>query len=211
MHYIEIRDLLNFESLAKRLYADAFIRLVNYKEINECNASAEADDFYYKLTGNRIIHREKKCIPRDREYRQQTKRGILVNSRGETIDGGNNRTGQSQINIKMNNTDFNILCNMFGIVNPNQSELNGIVEDVLKAKFEAYENFSLSDKAKTIVLYHRDKYQQSKINEYKACYIPCEYNAYITEIQKRNYKTENFKNSKTFVLSVILHEYIGYV
>lgn len=62
-----------------------------------------------------------------------------------------------------------------------------------------------------IVLYHRDKCQQSKINGYKACYIPCEYNAYITEIQKVNYKTENFKNSKTFVLSVILHEFIGYI
>ena len=208
---IKENRLEEFEEMAKKIYAKAFIRLVNYKEINSDNISDDADNFYYKLTGKRIKHHKNVINIRDREYRQPIKRGILMNSRGDIIDGGDNRSGQTQINIKMNDNDFYRLCNTFGIINPNQSELNNIVEQVLKQKFDSNKQFSLSEGARLAVLYHRDKCQQSKINNYKACYIPCEYNAYITEIQKRNYQTANFKNSKTFVLSVILHEFIEYI
>ena len=205
--YFKSNELEKFETVARRIYNDAFIRLIDYKLMAHMDISKESKDYYYKLTKkkiNNVKHREE-------EYRHPVKRGILENNKGDVINGGCNKRNQTNINIKMNDSDFEILCEKFNIMNPTQSQLNDIIEDVLKAKFESNEQYTLRKKARLAVLYHRDRNKQSRLSRYKACYIPCEYNAYITEIQRINYKTENFKNSKTFVLSVILHEYIGYV
>lgn len=210
-HYMEIGDLANFERLARKLYAKAFIRLVNYKEINSTNVSDEADDFYCKLTGNRLKAANRKASPRDREYRKHKKRGILENSRGEYIEGGNNTKYQSQVSIKMNDDDFLTLCRLCNVQNPNQSELNGMIEDILYAKFDSQEQYSLRDAARIKVLYNRDKRAQSKVGSYKTCYLPSEYVKYIERIQLVNNGTDNFKNSRPFVVSVILHEFIGYI
>lgn len=210
--YMNTLQLDKFEKLAKKLYKDAFITLIDHCNLAKEPISDEANTYYYKLTGKNIKPRDYKSPgARDREYRQQVKRGVLQNTRGDIIYGGDNKSNQTQINIKINDTDFCKLCDSFGIMNPNQSDLNGMIESILRQKFESKYQYSLSEKAKIAVLYHRDKRQQSMIQHLKACYIPCECNAYITKIQQMNYKTSNFKNSKTFVLSVIIHEYLGYM
>lgn len=207
--YQESRQLQKFEELARKLYNDAFIRLVNRRIETDTDSemSDNAANYYKNLTGKTLT---RKSIARDREYRAPVTRGILVNSKGECIDGGDNTKNQTQLTISMNDEDFNKLCTMFGILEPNQSDLNGMVEEVLKAKFDSDRQYTLSEKARVAVLYHRDKREQSKVRGFSTCYIPSEYHEYIKRIQKANYGLANYKNSKTFVLSAILHEFIGY-
>lgn len=212
--YMKNNELEKFETVARKVFNSAFIEMVEHKDRAVVTISYEADK-YYNILKNRhgagVTNTIRCTNPRDREYRAPVGRGLLVNKRGESIDGGDNRYNQTQISIKMDNNDFIKLCNSFGISKPDQSQLNDIVESVLQQKFESYQQYTLSDKARLAVLYHRDSRKQSLVNKYSACYIPCEYNAYITKIQRLNYGTPNFKNSKSFVLSVILHEYIGYM
>lgn len=212
--YMQNNELEKFETVARRVFNSAFIEMIDHKDKAIVTISYEANDYYNTLKNRHstgVTSRLDNNSTRDREYRAPVERGLLINRRGECIDGGDNKYNQTQISIKMDDNDFIKLCNSFGISKPDQSQLNGIVESVLQQKFESYQQYTLSTKARLAVLYHRDNRKQSLVSKYEACYIPSEYNAYITKIQRANYGTPNFKNSKTFVLSVILHEYIGYV
>lgn len=212
--YMENNELEKFETVARRVFDSAFIDMVDHKDKAIVTISYEANSYYNNLKNRNsvgVTSRLANNSPRDREYRAPVERGLLINRRGESIDGGDNKYNQTQIGIKMDDNDFIKLCNSFGISKPDQSQLNGIVESVLQQKFESYQQYTLSDKARLAVLYHRDSRKQSLVSKYEACYIPSEYNAYITKIQRANYGTPNFKNSKTFVLSAILHEYVGYM
>lgn len=210
--YMQNNELEKFETVARRAFDSAFIDMINHKGQAIVTISYEANNYYNNLKNRYRSTNGVRCInPRDREYRAPVERGLLTNKRGESIDGGDNKYNQTQISIHMDDNDFMKLCSSFGINKPDQSQLNDIVENVLQQKFESYQQYTLNDKARLAVLYHRDNRKQSLVSKYAACYIPSEYNAYITEIQRKNYGTPNFKNSKTFVLSVILHEYIGYM
>lgn len=208
--YEEEQQLAKFEALARRLYDSAFVRFIDHKDLVTCRVTDGAAAYYKKLTG-KTLKIPKSTSPRDRDYRQPVERGVLENSRGDRLVGGDNKTHQTQVQLSMNNDDFFKMCSMFGIVNPNQSDLNGIVEQILYQKFDSNSQYTLSKKARLAVLYHRDKREQSEVRKFKTCYLPSEYNEYVTKIQQANYKTDNFKNSKPFVVSVILHEFIGYV
>lgn len=208
--YEEEQQLDKFEAIARRLYDSAFIRFIDRKDFVSCRVTDGAAIYYKKLTG-KTLKLPKSTSPRDRDYRQPVERGVLENSRGDRIIGGDNKTHQTQVQLSMNNDDFFKMCLMFGVVNPNQSDLNGIVEQILYQKFDSNRQYTLSKKARLAVLYHRDKREQSEVRKFKTCYLPSEYNEYVTKIQQANYKTDNFKNSKPFVVSVILHEFIGYV
>ena len=210
--YMQNNELEKFETVARRVFDSAFIDMINHKGQAIVTISYEANNYYNNLRNRYRSANGVRCTnPRDREYRAPVERGLLTNKRGESIDGGDNKYNQTQISIHMDDNDFMKLCSSFGINKPDQSQLNDMVENVLQQKFESYQQYTLNDKARLAVLYHRDSRKQSLVSKYGACYIPSEYNAYITEIQRVNYGTPNFKNSKTFVLSVILHEYIGYM
>lgn len=216
--YAQEFDVDGFENLARRLYGRSFIVLVDRHYIDRLPESGRRfyrrclDDYGYKL-------------PRDREYRQPNQRGLLKNSRGEVIDGGDNRVNQTQVTLHINDSDFVKLCKRFGLEKmPNQSELNDIVENVLHQKFESGEQFTLRDGAVAKMMFSRNADLQRNIKGYKSCYVPCEYNAYLKKILEHNYNNNEdreqssfndrnkpkIKNTKSFVLGTILYEYLGY-
>lgn len=216
--YAQEFNVDGFENLARRLYGRSFIVLVDRHYIDRLPENGRRfyrrclNDYGYKL-------------PRDREYRQPNQRGLLRNSRGDIIAGGDNRVNQTQVTLHINDADFITLCKKFGLEKmPNQSELNDIVENVLHQKFESGEQFTLRGSAIAKMMFSRNADLQRDVRGYKSCYVPCEYNAYLKKILENNCsnsETKNMdqfnnkdkpriKNTKSFVLGTILYEYLGY-
>lgn len=216
--YAQEFDVESFENLARRLYGRSFIILVDRHYVDRL---PESGKHFYR----RCINEYRYKLPRDREYRQPNQRGLLRNSRGDIIAGGDNRVNQTQVTLHINDADFITLCKRFGLEKmPNQSELNDIVENVLHQKFESGEQFTLRGSAIAKMMFSRNADLQRDVRGYKSCYVPCEYNAYLKKILENNCgnnETKNMdqfnnkdkpriKNTKSFVLGTILYEYLGY-
>lgn len=198
--YDKREDRTYIFSILSNEYKNEFITLVNRGDINLIHCSNKLRELYRKYG------------PRDREYRLPVSRGILDNGK-DIIIGGDNRVNQTQLKLNIIDKAFDNLMMIYDYDNINQSDLNGIVEDILKTKFNSSEPYIINDHAINAVVVNKHKKKFSKVNKFKTIYIPCELNAYISYIIELSNKSENkngvpAKNNKSAVLSAIVYEFL---
>ena len=193
------------EKYLKKAYAKSFIRLVDRKvfDLNE------------KRYSNKLIsmHKKHKSMPRDREYNEQKERGQLYCYGGIVIDGGNNKENQTVIELKLSDEAFVDFLKCTGNPNPDKSDWVRLVQEMLDAKSQSPNLFTINQHAIETYLINRYKKHSSilednkKKKQYANCvYIPCEYYEYIKEIFKHNETNKLIKRNYTAILNIIIYE-----
>ena len=193
------------EKYLKKAYAKSFIRLVDRKvfDLNEKRYSK-------KLIG---MHKKHKSMPRDIEYNEQKERGQLYCYGGIVIDGGNNKENQTVIELKLSDEAFVDFLKCTGNPNPDKSDWVRLVQEMIDAKSQSPNLFTINQHAIETYLINRYNKHSSilednkKKKQYANCvYIPCEYYEYIKEIFRHNETNKLLKRNYTAILNIIVYE-----